>query len=216
MMACFSRMPLTVQKAVIEMVEQKQHEAFDMCLIRYGFPDDVSARHTVWNEIATEIHGFETGVCANFPKTNATVVADNSIPNKEKCDVQNVPNLSRCNHSLEWIPEESETPVMEPSKVKNERTPMDENAVETNKQKWYCRLMRWKNTHDAIMSHKKTCGKKTAVSDCIVCEKSESYVIGLKPPANELLCFVRDNNDNCRSYQRRQHQEKEEEIFICV
>ncbi|ETO12646.1 hypothetical protein RFI_24733 [Reticulomyxa filosa] len=145
-------------------------------------------------------------------------------------------------HSLELIPEEYEVPALEVGAVgendnceeeqsnANAETQKRCDSDRINDKKWYRRLIHRKKRSDAPNQKSRNGRKKkmndrwsdhstiarAAANNSIACEKSQTYVVELKPPSYSLsVNFAKQNSNDCQSCQRHEKQEKED-IFICV
>ncbi|ETO06280.1 hypothetical protein RFI_31117, partial [Reticulomyxa filosa] len=152
-----------------------------------------------------------------------------------------------CKHSLSLIPEEREVQTEVGEEFQNEgRVANDSNCatkpsklrllshiicgsqagyqppaeMETREIKWQCHFIPWKKSTKKSTKNKVNHQLSPSKKKCIATEKSDTYMVKLKPPANELLAFVLPNKCNVRGgvghHTIRHEHEDKEDIFICV
>jgi len=200
-------------------VSSRDREGFAQCFRRCELTKHMSNEEQwmLWDIIVEKVNK------SNCRATNGH--------NSEKCDVQeawNEDGLKRRREFLDksvsaaaHIPRSTQTRSFsdyDASQLdfrENTRKVAQPMALDTKEKKWHF-VPSWKKQPKAPTKDKKPSKNKTNFFSkfCpIMTEKSDTYMVRLKPPANECFMFVMPNK--C-SPPTLNHHENKEDIFICV
>jgi len=237
------KIPSSVQYALIELVGNKGREAFNLCLKRHGVYD-TNIQDNLWSSITDEMNSLHIN---DSNKTNANYnsrrAQNDPIPrravnvdDKHKKNLEMVRNVNDSGkvQSVTATSDEinNEDLVGICSQRSNLKSVYGKSNCNKSCQRRMASIPRGK---DGIRHGKRSNGKVQEAlsfsfrpfanpkSNSIICEKSETYLIDLKPPANEpLMLAIRKNNHGgwyeCQNRVWNQHhvREDKEDIFICV
>jgi len=237
------KIPSSVQYALIEIVGNKRRKAFDLCLKRYGV-GDTSSQDKLWSIITDQMNCLGINDSNNTNANhNPSCIQNNQnallgvdVDGKRKTTFETVRNVSGSEKAQSVITPSNETNDEDWVRTSSHRSGLRNDCNNKNEnQKCQRRLESIPRRRNGVRHGQRTDGKvhqslsfgfqssACPKSDSITCEKSETYVIQLKPPAKEPLMFTMGKNNSggwyqCQNRALNQHHAREdkEDIFICV